>query len=153
MMKNLAIVVVICFIGMGIGFSVWLGFFRDAHSWHRDLSQEKRGAEWVGQNPAVPPAKPINLIIQSSGCLRIDRARVDGDDLFIDLTRVCGASGDYAKLNWRAKAGNTVIESNYENWRVDGPDLGENVTVNVGDYREFQADPRITDIIISTRNH
>lgn len=150
-MKNVAIAIVICFIGVAIGCSMWLGFFKDAHYFNRDLSQEKRGAEWVGQNPEVPPSKPIEFEIHNHGCLRVDRALVDGDTLTFELTRVCGSADDYAEMHWRAKAGNTVIASGSENWQVDGVGLGEQKIFEINNSYEFKADPRITSIVVSTK--
>lgn len=150
-MKYVVIAFLACFIGLAIGLSAWLGFFKDLHSYGRDLSQEKRGSEWVGQNPEVVIAKPINFEIHNHGCLRVDRARVDGDSLTFELTRVCGASNDYAEMHWRAKAGNTVISSGYENWQVDGAGLGEHQIFEINNSYVYHADPRTTDIVISTK--
>lgn len=138
------------FVLIGLGMMIWLGYFVAHHDWTRQLSQESRAAEWVGEK--IPPRAPLKIIIKNSGCLRITRARVDDDEFMVDIQRVCGKAGDYAEFHWRMIANNFVLKSGYENWRVDEVDTGEIIEWKEPGFDGFSVDPRATEMILETRS-
>jgi hypothetical protein len=111
----------------------WLAFAEGAHSFRRLLSQEKRHAEIVGA--AKLPKAPMKITVKNSRdeSLEIDRAEIDGKDLWIYYKNVGPGSVRAIQLEWRliapdgtvlkAEKGHVSIYS--ENDAPDALDAGE----------------------------
>lgn len=146
--SKIGILWTLVFVGLGVGATIWLGFFITEHQWNRDLAQEKRSAEWVGQKD--PPKAPVKITVRNQGCLKVTRAIIDDDQSTIFLQRICGKSGDYAELRWKQKANETVVYTNYTNWGVDGIGKGEQLEFDLRSYEGFELDPRTTEVVLET---
>lgn len=108
------IVIVAAFVAVGVGFGVWLGFFKDAHDYGKQLSQEDRAAQYVGA--AERPKSKLVIKVTDDGCAHITRAEIDGTSLLMYAQNDCGYSIHYMEWRWQTVAPDgTYLKSGYEN--------------------------------------
>ncbi len=138
----------VIFVGLGVGATVWLGFFITHHQWQRQLSQEVRGVEWVGEKEL--PKAPIIVTVHNAGCVHIERAVVNSDHVEIKFRRVCGSSGDYSIFRWREKANNTVIAADWTNHGFNEMATGEDFDWKPEEWTLDTIDPRATELVLET---
>jgi hypothetical protein len=97
---------------LGLAAIYWLAFGEGLHYFRRVLSQEKRHAEIVGAR--ILPREPMKITIhhQLGESLTVDRAEIDGGDLWVYYKNT-GASGVRGiQLTWRIVAPDgTVIKA------------------------------------------
>lgn len=99
---------------LGLTALYWLWFCEGAHKFRRLLSQEKRHAEIVGARPL--PKKSLQIDIESKRDSRvvIDRAEIDGHDIWVYCTNVSGGDLTYVKVAWKLVAPDgTIVAQNY----------------------------------------
>lgn len=90
----------------------WLAFGEGVHYFRRALSQEKRHAEIVGA--AVLPKAPIKITLSDrrDAAVKIDRAEIDGGDLWIYYRNLGQSRVTYIQFTWRLIAPDgTVIKA------------------------------------------
>lgn len=121
----------------------WLAFGEGLHYFRRALSQEKRRAEVVG---AVSlPREPIKIEIKNSreNPVVIDRAEVDGGELYVYVTNRGRATVKWMQLRWALKAPDGTIVAS-KDWLLEsygGPAelaSGERAELHI----KIKADPR-----------
>lgn len=138
---------IICAILVLVGISAALTIYIRLHYFNKEMAQESRTAQWVGEKE--PPKPPIKIEVRNNkrSCIKIEFAGLDSDHLYVFVRRVCGAAGDYAEGHWRAEAADgTVINSGYTNWQVDNADKGQRSEWDAWEYEKFDA--RTTKVVL-----
>jgi hypothetical protein len=93
-------------LALGLGASVWLGFWIRAHYFITDLSQEQRRAVIVGANPL--PKSSMNIITETNyGMIVIDRVDYEGGT---------------ASVYFRNVSNNARFRNFGLSWQLIGPD-------------------------------
>lgn len=94
----------------------------------------------------------LGLLAHSRSCLQPEQVAFDSGDsdyrrtnLTMFVRRVCGRSGDYGEIHWKALASDgTVLSNGYTNWEVMYADIG-----NRAEWREnVPVDARITKLVV-----
>ena len=135
---------------LGLAALYWLAFAEGAHSFRRLLSQESRHAEIVGAK--VIPREPMKITITNSrdAVVIVDRAEVDGKDLWVYYKNVSQGRIHGIELEWRLIAPDgTVLKSKLgyveiysENDAPDALDAGERGEAKY----ELPTDPRAVSL-------
>jgi len=135
----------------------WLAFGEGLHYFRRTLSQEKRHAEIVGA--AILPKEPLKIhLTEGRGqVLRIERAEIDGDDLWIYYRNTGNSSVQLIRYRWKLIAPDgTVVKSedNYvsihsENKAPDALDAGERGEAHI----KIESDPRAVTLDLSLSHY
>lgn len=97
---------------LALGALWWLAFGEGLHYFRRELSQEKRHAEAVGAG--VLPKNPIEIkIIENRvASVRVDRAEIDGGDLWVYYKNFGQSRKEYIRYQWRLIAPDgTIVQS------------------------------------------
>lgn len=124
----------------------WLAFGQGLHYFRRALSQEKRHAEIVGA--AILPKTPLKIRISDTrdAAVQIDRAEIDGGDLWIYYKN----TGDFKKgsirFTWKQISPDGTVVSSLsgfadvygENRAADSLDPGERGELHL----KIEPDPR-----------
>lgn len=102
----------------------WLAFGEGLHYFRRAVSLEKRRAEIVGAAPL--PVAPMEIKIKSERGMpvRITRAEIDGNAVFVYAVNDSDGSVEYVKLEWKLLSPDgTTIASEYDfsGLRFGGP--------------------------------
>jgi hypothetical protein len=144
---KIALTVVIVFIGLAVGCTVWLGFFSDKHDYSRKLTTEDRRAVAVGANPL--PITPVQIIIKPrrKECVILDKVEFDGADLFVNYHMGCAET--YSALRWKQRAPDGTIIDSGEQYIIAGS------MINRGEKGEwkteylFHLDPRTVTVEVT----
>jgi len=144
----IGIALTVIFVGLGAGASVWLGFFMTSHQWTRQLSQEARGVEWVGEKEV--PKSPIKVTIHNGGCVHISRVSVNADQVEIMFHRVCRSAWDYSEFHWREKANSAVVSAGWTNHDFNEMGVGEDFDWKQPEFWSMASDPRATELVLET---
>jgi hypothetical protein len=126
----------------------WLAFVTGVVDFSRTVSQEARHAEAVGAAPL--PKKAIEVVLKNKRgeCRVVDKAEVDGSDIWVYWHNACGGSTENTTVEWRGLAPDgTVVASG---WHYTDTELA------AGDKAEFHfnrvsIDPRIAAIEVKAR--
>lgn len=125
----------------------WLAFGEGLHYFKRALSQEKRHAEIVGVTKPLKEAVKIVISDTRDAAVRIDRAEIDGGDLWIYYKNFGDSRVDFIEFTYKLiSPDGTVVkqESSYIAalaWRSKAPgslDPGERGEAHL----KIAADPR-----------
>lgn len=141
-----AIKIAIIPILLALAASCWLFFVSDLHIFRRTIQQENRHAEIVGAKPL--PVAPIIIEIKhpKQYCASVDRAEIDGTDLWIYWHNGCRAPFSFVKLIVKARAPDGTIVASIDPYVVAGEEI------EPGEAREFHsaipADPRAVTLQI-----
>jgi hypothetical protein len=129
---------------------LWLSFGEEIHVFNRSVSQEKRHAEAVGA--ATLPTAPYSIVIKNKPreCRVIDRAEIDGTDLWVYWHKNCSGT-EFREgsdtIRWSlVSPNNTIIASGFEYTHVD-PAIGQQAEFHT----EIRADPRAVAIELKAR--
>lgn len=101
----------------------WLAFGQGLHYFRRALSQEKRHAEIVGA--VVLPKEPLKITISDrrDAAVRIDRAEIDGGDLWIYYKNFGSSTSSSIQFTWKLYAPDgTVVKSQWGYASIHGYD-------------------------------
>lgn len=125
---------------------MWLTFGQGMHYFRRALSQEKRHAEVVGASPLPKVALEIELANARDSAIRINKAEIDGDDLWIYVENSGHSKVDFVEYEWRLSAPDgTIVKS-------DRHFIPGSTTLEAGEKREIKAqiasDPRASKLIV-----
>jgi hypothetical protein len=108
------LVIVVAFVAIGVGFGVWLGFFRDTHNYTKQLSQEDWAAQYVAA--VERPKSKIEIKVSDESCVRITRAEIEGTYLLMYAQNDCHFKIHYMEWRWQTSAPDgTYLTSGYEN--------------------------------------
>lgn len=124
----------------------WLAFGQGLHYFLRAVSQEKRHAEIVGA--AIPPQDPLQIRISDprDAPVRVDRAEIDGGDLYIYYKNFGRSRAGSIRYTWKLIAPDgTVVKSQQgypsiygEGHSPDELDPGERAELHL----KIDSDPR-----------
>src|SRR5689334_15526550 len=95
---NYSRIFILLFVGTALGCILWLTFFKDAHLFRRELSQEDRAAVAVAAVP-LPSAKLVIILPTNQFCYKVERAEVDGSDYLLYVRNTCAHRERYAELH------------------------------------------------------
>ena len=104
----------------------WLAFGEGLHYFERELSQEKRHAEIVGASPLPKESLKLETHVSRECPLVIDRAEIDGSELYVYIHNAGSANIEYAKLfaNLLAPDGTVVASGGgYIAISFNGPEI------------------------------
>lgn len=150
---NKAKLFLLLFLGIAVGFLLWLMFFSDLHTFNRQVkqdaiadSQQARANQAVGAAPL--PKAPVQIVIRNVrySCRIIDRVELDEKTLYVYWHKVCSDNYDIASdhIAWKGYAPDgTVITSGAEEAAEIAP--GEKSEFHTDD---FVSDPRIVKVVI-----
>lgn len=111
---NATKIFIVLFVGTAVGCVVWLSFFRDAHDFHHDLSQQDRAAQAVGATER--PTSKMQIEIQRRMCANITDADIDGKDLTVHARNDCHRGFDYLEYHYELLSPDgTAIAGGYHN--------------------------------------
>ena len=157
MKRNMALLrfgfAVILFMAIAVGGIRWLWLYRGIRHEIRDESQESRHAEIVGAKPL--PKAPLVIEIDKgsrSQCMKIDRAEIDGADIWVYFDNDCRESRGFVEILWKGYApdGTFVIqEAQYATNASNDMDAGERGEFHVNGIKD---DPRIVRVKFSIRS-
>lgn len=85
---------------LGLAALYWLAFGRGVHSFHRELSQEARHNEVVGAKILPKTAIDIQFRGQRDDPIKITRAEIDGEDVWVWYQNVGQSRADYIGFHW-----------------------------------------------------
>lgn len=133
----------------------WLAFGEGLHYFRRALSQEKRHAEIVGA--VILPKGPIKITLSDSrdAAVRVDRAEIDGGDLWIYYKNFGQQRATSIQFTWRLiapdgtviKADDGYIEISAENSAPGSLEPGERGEAQL----KIKSDPRAITLDIRMR--
>jgi len=134
----------------------WLSFGQGLHYFRRALSQEKRHAEIVGAAVLPKAAMKIKIVDARDAAVRIDRAEIDGGDLWVYYKNVGHSRASDIGLTWRliapdgtvvkAHSGYVMIYS--ENNAPDSLEPGERGEAHY----DIPSDPRAVTLELAMRH-
>jgi len=135
---------IVLFIGIGLGLTIWLTFFQNAHDFNRQLSIEDRHAEAVGAKPL--PEEPVKIQIDNDKdfCLVVDAAEFDGDNIWIRYHMACAQ--DFAALSWKELAPDGTIVKNGYQWIISGAKMERGEKGEWKTESLFELDPRAVTV-------
>jgi hypothetical protein len=111
------VILVLSFVGLGVGCGIWLGFFHDWHEIDRTVLIEQRHAEAVGAKPL--PKEPVKFALRAmrhNGCVTIDRIEFDGEAMWAYYHADC--PGSFVRWMARQKSPDGTIIDNWYMWIV-----------------------------------
>lgn len=126
----------------------WLAFGEGLHSFNRQVSQEDRAAQAVGAAPL--PKAAINVVIKNkhADCHVIDKAVLDGGDLWIYWHNACSEPVKDSTIAWSSIAPDgTMIKSGWDYTHQD-LDGGQKAEYH---FSEVDADPRTVTLEVKAR--
>jgi len=137
---------------LGLAAIWWLVFGQELHYFSRALSQEKRHAEIVGASPLPKEVMKIVLKNQRDSPLRIERAEIDGGDLWVYYKNDGNGTLEYIRLKWEliapdgtiVKAQDGYVEVYSEN---DAPGSLEPTQKGEAHYK-IPSDPRAVSLVL-----
>jgi hypothetical protein len=99
---------------LGMGASVWFGVYIGAHNFRKQLSQEQRGAVYVGADPR--PKSRLSIQIKAVDCVHITKADIDGRTLMLYASNDCHNSIRYLEWHWQLLSPDgTAIAQGFQN--------------------------------------
>jgi len=127
------------------GLAFWTGVVSFSH----DQQVQTRMDNRVGV--VEPLKKPVSLIIEDRGCLKITKAFLDGDRLTSYVTDTCPGHMTYWELGWKIKSPDgTIVASGYNN-TAELPNLDHGDKIEHVD--NLPSDDRSNTVIVWTRAH
>ncbi len=113
-LQKWVVVLLIVFIGTGIGCGIWFGFFSGVHAVEHTVAQEQRAAVVTGA--AERPKAKIEIEIVPRDCTHVTHVDLDGQSLTMYVKNDCHHRLNYMEYHWESLSPSGVaIHGGYQN--------------------------------------